>query len=98
MIFKNLTHQDIWIMHHCERCYFGSRGCSIIDKVVQSSDPRKPVEWERNPRKNVLMQDTIKCHMETRTPPKVGYTGPVVNDDVPMFNVTTPVDMDGNHA
>lgn len=102
-LFKNQTHQDIWIEHHCGRCYYG-RGlgdpaqpqCKILAWALGHG--RKPVAWERNPRKNVLMQDSIKCNQETRTPPKFGGTRRVADEDVPMFDVAPPVDMDTEHA
>jgi hypothetical protein len=94
-LFKNVTHQDIWIEHNCERCARLPGPCPIIAKVVASANPRKPVEWERNPRKNALMQDSIKCKAKVTKLP----TGRrVVNEDVPMFDVTAPIDMDGDHA
>lgn len=95
-LFNNPTHQHIWLEHHCHQCFHHrGRGCPIVQKALQSD--RKPVEWERNPRKNVLMQDSIKCNVETRRPPPVGRA-PKAFDDVPMFDVDTPTDMDGNHA
>lgn len=93
MIFKNATHQDIWIEHHCERCA-RNPGCPIVLRAIKTG--RKPVEWERNPRKNALMQDSIKCNEETRQLPR--NIRPRIDIDVPMFDVTAPVNMDGEHA
>lgn len=95
-LFKNPTHQAIWTEHHCDRCYFGQADtlCPILHRALRSN--RKPVEWDRNPRKNVLMQDSIKCNSETRTAPSTQR--PRVDIDVPMFDVDTPVRMDGDHA
>lgn len=97
MIFKNRTHQDIWIEHNCERCAHNP-GCPIIGKIVATplDRQRKPVEWERNPRKNALMQDSIKCKSKVRTLPIA--RAPKDFDDVPMFDVQAPVNMDGDHA
>lgn len=100
-LFKNQTHQDIWIQHHCERCYFG-RGlgdpmqpqCKILAFAIGHG--RKPVEWDRSTRKNALMQDTIRCNKETRQPPRNIKAS--IDIDVPMFDVEPPVNMDGDHA
>jgi hypothetical protein len=66
-LFKSQVHQDIWIEHHCERCA-RNPDCPIVLRAITTG--RKPVEWKRNPRKNVLMQDTIKCEAECRTLPR----------------------------
>lgn len=84
-LFKNQTHQDIWISHHCERCYFltSHLGCKILTGALKTG--RKPVEWDRNPRKNATMAESIKCNSETRLPPRdVKHS---INIDVPMFEV-----------
>lgn len=96
-LFKNQTHQDIWIEHHCHRCWRNG-ACTILDKALRTN--RKPVEWERNPRKNVLMQDSIKCNEQAKLPPPVArfhYDGDM-SIDVPMFDVAAPINMDGDHA
>lgn len=96
MIFRNLTHRDIWIDHHCNRCHHGQQTavCPILARAITSD--RKPVEWDRNTRKNATMAESIKCNSETRLPPR--DTRPVVDVDVPMFDVTATVDMDADHA
>lgn len=99
MIFKNFTHQDIWIEHNCQRCArFNNYSCNILAKVITKpiDKQRKPVEWTRNPRKNALMQDSIKCSEKIRRFSNV--KAPKQFDDVPMFDVTAPVDMDPEHA
>lgn len=92
MIFKNQTHQDIWIEHHCERCA-RHPGCQIIVKAITSK--RKPPQWDRNNRANALMQDSVRCNDEVRQLPIPKL--PKQFDDVPMFNVEAPVDMDRDH-
>ena len=95
-LFKNPTHQAIWLEHHCHRCWHhrGS-GCPIVQKALRTD--RKPVEWQRNPRKNVLMQDSIKCNEETKLPPPA--TRPrVVDETGSLFDVNIPINMDGDHA
>jgi hypothetical protein len=79
----------------CDRCHYGRVGCPILIKALDSG--RKPVEWDRNPRKNALMQETIKCNKFTTQPPRAGVKR-VVNEDVPMFDVQAPPDMDPDHA
>lgn len=94
-LFRNDTHRDIWLEHHCHMCFHHQgAGCKIVQRALRTG--RKPVEWERNPRKNALMQDSIKCNEETRSPPTL--TKRVVNEDVPMFDVAAPIDMDTEHA
>ena len=100
-LFKNQLHQEIWIEHHCGFCYHGKglsdptqTQCQILAKAL--AHDRKPVQWERNPRKGVLMADTMKCHAETRTPPLLAR--PVVNVDLPMFDVISTERMDTDHA
>lgn len=96
-VFRSQLHQDIWIEHHCARCYFGQGDtlCPILHRAVTGSR-RKPVEWERNTRNNVTMAETIKCHSENRQPPQI--TRPVVDIDVPMFDVESgQTVMDSDH-
>lgn len=95
-LFRSSLHQDIWIEHHCERCARMPGPCPIITKVLMVEHPRKPVEWERNTRKNAVMADTIKCREEVRTLPRDAR--PVVNEDVPMFEVTPVHVVDADHA
>jgi hypothetical protein len=94
-LFRSQLHQDIWIEHHCGRCFFGEIDCSILAKALRTN--RKPVEWDRNTRTGALMAETMKCNNETRQPPTLSR--PVVNEDVPMFDVET-IDgpMDSDHA
>jgi hypothetical protein len=93
MIFNNPVHQTIWVEHHCHRCW-QYPDCRILERAIRTD--RKPVEWERNRRKNVLMQDSIKCNEESRLPPP--SSRPVVDENVPMFDVTPTGRMDSEHA
>lgn len=98
-LFRSPLHQDIWVEHHCGRCYFGTADtmCPILHRALRSD--RKPVEWERNPRKNATMAETIKCHMETRQPPKYGGQRTVTDETMGLFEVETPdAAMDSDHA
>jgi len=92
-LFRNETHAAIWLEHHCARCYREPKTCPILLRAKRTG--RKPPEWVRNPRKGVLMQDTIKCTEESRTPPILKHDK--MFDDVPMFDVDTPADMDSEH-
>lgn len=100
-LFKSQTHQDIWIDHHCRRCYFGQGlgdptqpQCKILAFAIGHG--RKPVQWDRSIRKNATMADSIKCNSEIHQPPLV--TRRVVNEDVPMFDVQATTRMDPDHA
>lgn len=95
-LFRSQTHQDIWVEHHCHRCFHhNGSGCKILSRALRSN--RKPVEWERNTRAGILMSETMKCNEETKLPPTVGRR--VVNEDVPMFDIETPDGpMDSEHA
>jgi hypothetical protein len=100
-LFRSPLHQDIWMEHHCGRCYFGNPevhdGCRILDRALRTD--RKPVEWERNTRKGALMADTMKCNMETHTPPKYGGQRTVTDETMGLFEVETPdAAMDSDHA
>lgn len=96
-LFKSRLHQDIWIEHHCERCARLPGPCPIIEKVLMADNPRKPVEWDRNTRKNALMQDSIKCNMEVS---KLPIVRPKAFEDMTMamFDVTPTTTMDTDHA
>jgi hypothetical protein len=93
-LFKTPTAQDVWIEHHCLRCYRMAGGfspdddipCPILDKALTSG--RKPPEWDRNQRAQ-LMQDAYRCNEFRTTPPR---TKPKQYEDVPMFDVGAPVD------
>lgn len=97
-LFNSETHQQVWIGHHCERCYFGRADtlCPVLHRALRSG--RKPVEWERNTRKGALMAETMKCHMETRTAPKRGVERVVADETMSMFDVTPTGRMDSDHA
>lgn len=85
-LFKNSTHQAIWMESHCGRCWHGTRDCPILAWAL--AHDRKPKAWDRNP-KAQLMKDTIRCNEETQRAPRV--TKRVVDEDVPMFDVTPVV-------
>lgn len=96
-LFRSVLHQEIWIEHNCERCahYNEEQGiaCPILERALRTG--RKPVEWDRNTRKNALMQDTIKCRAKVRYLP---VRKPKVDNTIAMFDVSAPVDMDDDHA
>lgn len=74
-LFKNGTHQDIWIEHNCHRCFQPDEAarrtqgkdtmCPIIKRAINSG--RKPKEWDRMPREK-LMSKSIKCNAFQATP------------------------------
>ena len=101
-LFKNQTHRDIWIESNCAMgchayahtdtvAHMRKPQCPILVRALKTD--RKPVEWERNPRKGALMAETIKCKARSRVPaPK-----PKADTDVAMFDVAAPVTMDTEH-
>lgn len=80
-LFRNATHQDIWIEHHCERCAHNP-GCPIVYKAITTG--RKPKEWDRNKRAQ-LMKDTMRCNAEVKQLPKIKTAKTF--EDVPMFDL-----------
>jgi hypothetical protein len=86
-LFKNTTHQEVWIEHHCDPCChsFKNSGepCLILVRALTTG--RKPREWERNTGKNQLMKDTMKCNAEARQLPKPQRVKTF--EDVPMFDL-----------
>lgn len=87
-LFTSHTHQQVWVGHHCERCFFGGLGtatdrCPILARALASD--RKPVEWQRMPRAKE-MAGTMKCNAETRRAP-VKSKADKMFEDVPMFDV-----------
>lgn len=98
-LFRSQVHQDIWIEHHCERCHHGIPDpmlCPILRRALKTG--RKPVEWDRNTRKGALMQDTIRCNMQTNSPPKYGGIRQVTDETITLFDVTPTTTMDSDHA
>ena len=94
-LFNNATHRAIWVGHWCERCHHGL-DCPILARALTSD--RKPPQWDRNARKGVLMQETLRCNVFTRRPPPIPKPPPDF-EDVPMFDVE-PVNKGGevDHA
>jgi hypothetical protein len=92
-LFKTPTARDVWLGANCDRCYrhIGDRyDCPILEKALRTD--RKPVEWTRNPRAQ-LMQDSIKCGEFATRPPLVKRKGEQQFEDVPMFDVEPVVDI-----
>lgn len=94
-LFKNDTHQEIWMENWCDNCYqsFKNSGtsCPILVRALDSG--RKPPQWERRPRET-LMAKTIKCNEFARKPPRAVRAK--LFEDVPMFDV--PTDTDANYV
>lgn len=88
-LFRNVTHQEVWIEHHCDPCFnsFKNSGSPCLILVRALTTGRKPREWERNTsnKKSQLMKDTMKCNAETKRPPKLERAK--VFEDVPMFDL-----------
>jgi hypothetical protein len=84
-LFRTPTARDIWVDANCGRCWRDPNGCPILEKALRTD--RKPVEWTRNPRAQ-LMQDSIKCSEFATRPPLVKRKGEQQFEDVPLFEVT----------
>lgn len=108
MLFRNKTHQEVWIDRWCRTCFQPDEAqrrlqgkptmCPILNKAMVSiaqGRPRKPEEWERT--RADEMEKSIKCNAYQPIPPPVGKRDAPV-EDVPMFDVEIPVDIDTNHA
>jgi hypothetical protein len=93
-LFRNTVHRELWVEHNCGPCYFSQHDCKILARALRSD--RKPVEWKRNPRRNAMMTETIKCTVRTLRPPDPRAAK--MFDDVPMFDVTPAPVMDPDHA
>jgi hypothetical protein len=95
-LFKNPTAQDVWVEHHCMRCYRLAGGfgpddeipCPILERALRTD--RKPKEWTRNQRAQ-LMQDAYRCNEYRTTPPR---TKTKHFEDVSMFGDDTPYRVD----
>jgi hypothetical protein len=92
-LFKNKTHEEIWIDHHCHRCFqpdeYSRRElgrdtiCPILAKALKTQ--RKPREWDR-PHRPARMQDAYKCN-EFQAQPQRYTRQPQQFEDVEMFKV-----------
>jgi len=83
-LFKSITARDIWVGHWCERCWREPNECKILTNALTSD--RKPREWNRNPRAQ-LMKDAYRCNAFDTRPPRIDQHGAPAYDDVPMFDV-----------
>jgi hypothetical protein len=88
-LFKTPTHRAVWMGKWCDQCWRKTVDCPILEKALRTD--RKPPEWTRNPRAQ-LMQDSIKCAEFATRPPLVKRKGAQQFEDVPMFDVE-PVDI-----
>lgn len=87
-LFKTPTHRAMWLGANCERCWRNPDDCPILTKALRTD--RKPPEWKRNQRAQ-LVQDSIKCS-EFATRPPVNRRRGKQFEDVPMFDIE-PVDV-----
>jgi hypothetical protein len=87
-LFKTPTAQEIWLEHHCDRCYL-RHDCKILEKALRTD--RKPPQWDRNTRAQ-LMQDAYRCNEFRRTPPRGKPRQQF--EDVSMFGDDTPYRVD----
>ena len=90
-LFRSDTHLAIWIESNCRQCWQLKAGCPILERVSRTD--RKPPQWTRNPRSE-LMGETYKCSERAPRPPRPAATP---DDTMPMFDVDPVPDM-GDHA
>jgi hypothetical protein len=74
-LFKSVTAQEVWVDHHCHRCFQPDEAmrrlhgkdtqCPIQKRALESQ--RKPVKWDRNTRARD-MQSAYKCREFMRQP------------------------------
>lgn len=98
MLFRNDTHRDVWLDHHCHRCFQPDEAarrlhgkdtqCPIQERALRTD--RKPVEWDRNPR-TTTMADSIRCNEFAARPPTSKADKSF--EDVPMFDIE-PAEID----
>src|SRR5881628_2767864 len=92
MLFRNKTHQEIWVNRWCRTCFEPHEAarrlqgkdtvCPILNKALTSG--RKPKEWDRAIR-DTTMENSIKCNSYAPKPPKPKQDKHF--DDVLMFDV-----------
>lgn len=108
MLFRNRTHQDIWIARWCHTCFQPDEAqrrlqgkptmCPILNRAlvsIEQGKPRKPEQWERT--RHDEMEKSIKCEAYQPIPPVAGRRD-AADEDVPMFDIDIPVNTDTNHA
>jgi hypothetical protein len=79
-LFKNPTAQAVWLENWCERCWRDQ--CPILERGLRTD--RKPKEWDRNPRTD-LMAKAYRCNEFRTKPPRAARQQQF--EDVPMFDV-----------
>ena len=93
-LFRNITHQEIWIDRWCHTCFEPHEAqrrlqnadtwCPILEYALRTK--RKPPQWDRNPRADE-MHRAITCNAYQPKPPHVRKPPHQDFEDVPMFDV-----------
>lgn len=101
-IFKNQTHQDIWIDRWCHTCFQPDEAqrriqgkntqCPIQARALKPGRKTLPKEWERNSR-NDTMEHSIKCTQYQPKPPDTRWRANLltVDDVAALFDVDPQV-------
>lgn len=92
-VFRNDTHEGVWIERWCDTCFEPHRAaqriqgrdteCPILARYLKRK--RKPMEWERQPRQKD-MDKTVKC-TEYQSKPAATTRAKAQCEDVPMFDI-----------
>lgn len=95
-LFRNDTHQDVWIENWCHRCFQPDEAmrriqgkdtiCPILASALNTG--RKPKQWDRMPR-NDEMAKSIRCNAFQPRPAltKMKMAPNPIFEDEPMFDI-----------
>jgi len=93
MLFRNPTHQGVWVDRWCHSCFQPDEAarrlqgkdtqCPILERALRTG--RKPVEWDRT--RNPDMERSIKCNAYLARPQAVTARPDKAFEDVPMFDI-----------
>jgi hypothetical protein len=90
-LFKNPTVEAVWKDHWCARCWRDETECPILEKALRLQ--RKPKEWDRNARPQ-LMQQSYRCNEYRTTAPRKPRVQQF--EDVPMFDLEDGENLDAS--
>jgi hypothetical protein len=86
-LFKNQTHQEVWVEMNCHRCFQPQEAqrriqgkdtiCPILNRALTSG--RKPREWDRT--RSDEMAKSIRCNAFQARPPRVKFYGNTYEQD-----------------
>jgi hypothetical protein len=95
-LFRNQTHQEIWIEHWCHTCFQPDEAarrlqgkdtcCPILARALKPDRKTLPKEWQKMPRTEEMTR-SIKCTAHEDNPPRTRRRV-AENQDVPLFDET----------